>query len=1419
MRKSSLFGRLCLAAAGLLCASASAVGAPGDVVISQVWGGPSSSTGNANYIRADYVELFNRTDNPVSLGGWSLNIATSSGTTWTKLDLVATIPARSYFLVRVSADANVGLNPPAFDAEFSPLSFTVLSTSGKVCLRDTTTAIGSTSCPTTNIIDLVTYGSSGTCFEGIARAPAVTTTGAGTAVFRRGDGCADTNDNANDFVTRTPAPRNSLTAALASCEIGACCDNTTTGICLMDTAAACAAMSGFSFTSVGTTCVPHPCTPTGACCTGANLTTCNVRTEAACTTASGRWTAGGACVPSDTCSNLTSCCLPSGTCCAMVALLCVDQGGTPGAYEAGCSAAGNCNPVPVNDLCTNAQSLTLGLPIVANNWAATTTGDGPQTPCMNGLSATTRGVWFTFVPPANGIYEFDSCGTQFNSDITLFSIPNCADPNSWTVVGCNDQGCTGSSAGPFCGTSVIATVAARLSGVPLNGGQTYHVRLSLNGTTASGNYRLVVNSQTAAATGACCFALNGRCEIRTQASCAETILPAGTFQGEGTTCSPAPCSGVYGACCSSGICQIRLATGCTAGGAFWLEGAACEPSPCNLTPNPSNGTCATAAVLSDAQLPYSAIVGMNQAPDGPPIGCSTATVTRNAVWYVYTPSADGVVSAWETGSRDVSVVAYDAGTLSPTCNSWTEIFCESTEGDANFPVTAGHTYYILFTTPGTASSNANDFYNIQIKFVVPNIPTNTSCATPLPLSSSASMQSFPGGGAPVGPRSQCQTLSTQFEARNAIWFTYSTGPNDEMVRLQRANNQTFFSLQFYTDGCTLTPWRCADLGTSNGFVQLRRNTTYTIMAHKRSGYLAGDGSYQFIFDTSTTVTQVPNQECATAEVITPPFFASVDNTMAFDEPSSLVVDCPSSNTLFNPDPAGAAGVWYAYTPTVPCVVKVEQTDTGCISPSPAPCTRRVDAVVAAFEGSCGGPRVFCSKTDTESSGSNLFRAYPPNTYYILVAMESNGIPNGSTYPLQVSITAEETLIPGNDDCATATSITTLPYSDPAPVPIGGAHDDLPRAICSTGFASSFSRNGVWYTYHNGPTAAGVLLSETGPLDTIVAAYSGSCGDLVREICVDDPESNMYLTLRPDTSYYFMVARKADFPAAATDTVSFTIEPSSSIIDPPANDACDHAEVVTSMPFSYTGGAVAAANFFNGPTCATNTAQATDPLWYAIDSGTGFTLHMFELASSPSVVWTIFSSCDQQFEQFCDINEGTATVPRTFTLQPGFRYYLRVSRESNSDYTLGAAPYNLNLTAAPGSNGACCNGGPCTITVIENCPSGFVPGGTCSPDPCAPTTQSCCRGTTCNSVPASSCTGVVAGSNSLVVTACGAGNTLAGCCFADFNHDGIQSIDDLFLYFNAYFTASPWANVGGDGVATPTIDDLFLYINAYFSTCS
>jgi hypothetical protein len=80
------------------------------------------------------------------------------------------------------------------------------ATAAKVALVNSTTALSGTGCPIASpIIDFVGYGTTANCSEGGANAPAPSTT---TAIFRAGDGATDTDNNAADFATGAPTPRN-----------------------------------------------------------------------------------------------------------------------------------------------------------------------------------------------------------------------------------------------------------------------------------------------------------------------------------------------------------------------------------------------------------------------------------------------------------------------------------------------------------------------------------------------------------------------------------------------------------------------------------------------------------------------------------------------------------------------------------------------------------------------------------------------------------------------------------------------------------------------------------------------------------------------------------------------------------------------------------------------------------------------------------------------------------------------------------------------------------------------------------------------------------------------------------------------------------------------------------------------------------
>jgi hypothetical protein len=590
----------------------------GNVVISQVWGGSSTGTGTSTLPKSDYVELFNRTANPISLSGWSIAVASSgTSTTYAQQNLAGTIQPYSYYLIQCFATpATTGIDLPTPDITYTTTTSNLGSTTGKVVLRDITTVIGAVGCPTfdTHLIDLVTYGTTTTtCREGAANAPAGSATGSGLAIFRTAGGCVDTDQNGADFATGVPAPHTSAFPSTGGCTLGACCNNST-GLCSTATSGGCTSTGG-TYRGDGTTCPPTPaCPANGACCTGTS--TCSLLTTAGCTAVAGIYQGDATVCTPNPCA--TACCFADGTCCNMPTATCVSQGGTFGAVAVTCSAAGNCIPVPANDLCSNAIALSAGVPVIGNNFAATFTGDGPTTGCLSSVSQSSKGVWYRFTPAATSTFEFSTCGTLFDCELQVFLIPNCADSGTWSRIGCDDDLCpTGTVS--FCGTT-SSSLASLVSGIQLNAGVQYHVRVALHGSSATGggNFTLVVNDQGPSATGACCYALNGACEIRTALSCTGAS-PVGVYQGDATVCSPIPCTGVYGACCfAGGACESRLVTACTGTNIYQGDGTTCFPNPCITGACCNNTTGACTSTL--------------------PTGCSATTSTYQGDLTVCSPS-------------------------------------------------------------------------------------------------------------------------------------------------------------------------------------------------------------------------------------------------------------------------------------------------------------------------------------------------------------------------------------------------------------------------------------------------------------------------------------------------------------------------------------------------------------------------------------------------------------------------------------------------------------------------------------------------------------------------------------------------------------------------------------------------------------
>lgn len=181
---------------------------PGAVVISQIFGGGGNSGAP---LASDYVELHNRGGATVSLSGWSLQYASAAGTSWSSTALTGSIPAGKFYLVKL-ATGSVGSAIPSADATGNS---NMSGSAGKLALVSSATLL-SGGCPTSgNIVDFVGYGSTASCFEGSAAAPAPPSGTNNVAILRAANGCTDANVNSTDFATGTPSPRNSASAAVA----------------------------------------------------------------------------------------------------------------------------------------------------------------------------------------------------------------------------------------------------------------------------------------------------------------------------------------------------------------------------------------------------------------------------------------------------------------------------------------------------------------------------------------------------------------------------------------------------------------------------------------------------------------------------------------------------------------------------------------------------------------------------------------------------------------------------------------------------------------------------------------------------------------------------------------------------------------------------------------------------------------------------------------------------------------------------------------------------------------------------------------------------------------------------------------------------------------------------------------------------
>ena len=201
-----------LAAVPAFAVEASPAAGTSPVIINEAY--LSGGSAGAAY-KNKFVELYNTSDAPVSLDGWSLQYrsATGTGLPSTVVPLSGTIAAKGLYLLKGGSNGTAGQDLPAADA--TGTGFNPAIGGGTIVLAKQATAVsglatGSVIEPA-NVADLLGYGSSLTFETQAATAPS----GSGDVKsLNRGTG-PDSNNNSADFTlnaTITPKAANGAAA-------------------------------------------------------------------------------------------------------------------------------------------------------------------------------------------------------------------------------------------------------------------------------------------------------------------------------------------------------------------------------------------------------------------------------------------------------------------------------------------------------------------------------------------------------------------------------------------------------------------------------------------------------------------------------------------------------------------------------------------------------------------------------------------------------------------------------------------------------------------------------------------------------------------------------------------------------------------------------------------------------------------------------------------------------------------------------------------------------------------------------------------------------------------------------------------------------------------------------------------------------
>lgn len=295
--------------------------------------------------------------------------------------------------------------------------------------------------------------------------------------------------------------------------------------------------------------------------------------------------------------------------------------------------------------------------------------------------------------------------------------------------------------------------------------------------------------------------------------------------------------------------------------------------------------------------------------------------------------------------------------------------------------------------------------------------------------------------------------------------------------------------------------------------------------------------------------------------------------------------------------------------------------------------------------------------------------------------------------------------PDNDDCAMAQLIAC---NSSVSADNSSATTDINDPLFSCAFFGPQQGFGtLWYTFVATDTEAFVSLCNSSATDTLLAVYSGTCGNLTELACNDDAScgpiglgSELCVTgLTVGNTYYIQAA---SFSGA--DTGAITLDLTCPCPEAPPGDLCDEPVGPLAIP-SVTMGTTVGTSIDTAPFCGTSISAPG--VWYTV-IGTGNTI------TASTCTGTSYDSklnvycgpcnnltCVVGLDDFCGLQSQVSWCSQSGAL---YRILVQGFSGATGAFELTLTDNGIPCTASVlcAAVGGCCTDGVCAIRTEEDC---------------------------------------------------------------------------------------------------------------------